>query len=131
MSAPATGDGPLAVLINPSAGKGLEVGTAVVPVYTRSPSVMAAGAGSVAQLAPGRFVLGIGISSETIVDTWGGVPFARPFTRIRETVAVLRRMLSGERVTFQGKTIRTQGFRLVSQPPGPVPIYLAGLMPPA
>ena len=102
----------------------------MIPVYTRTPSVMAAGAGSVAQLAPGRVVLGIGASSETIVDAWGGVPFARPLQRIRETVGVLRPMLAGERVTFEGRTIRTRGFRLVSPPPQPVPIYLAALMPP-
>jgi probable F420-dependent oxidoreductase len=108
----------------------LRIGTAVIPVYTRTPSVMAAGAGSVAQLAPGRFVLGIGASSETIVDAWGGVPYDRPLTRMRESVAVLRQMLAGERVTFAGKTLRTRGFRLVSPPPAGVPIYLAGLMPP-
>jgi probable F420-dependent oxidoreductase len=91
---------------------------------------MAAGAGSLAQLAAGRVVLGIGASSETIVDAWGGVPFSRPLNRIRETVGVLRSMLAGERVTFEGRTIRTRGFRLVSPPPRPVPIYLAALMPP-
>jgi len=107
----------------------LRIGTAIVPAYTRSPSVMAAAAGSVGQLAPGRFVLGIGASSETIVDRWGGIPFVRPLTRMRETTAVLRAMLDGERVTFEGRTVRTAGFRLVSAPPEPVPIYLAALMP--
>ncbi len=108
----------------------LRIGTAVIPAYTRTPSVMAAGAGSVAQLAPGRFVLGIGASSETIVDAWGGVPYRRPLTRMREETQVLRQMLAGERVTFAGRSLRTRGFRLVSQPPAPVPIYLAALMPP-
>src|SRR5262245_2787924 len=60
----------------------LRIGTAVIPVYTRTPSVFAAAAGSVAQLAPGRFVLGIGASSETIVQSWGGVPFERPLTHV-------------------------------------------------
>ncbi|MCW5891666.1 MAG: LLM class flavin-dependent oxidoreductase [bacterium] len=108
----------------------LRIGTAVVPVYTRTPSVMAAQSGSVAQILPGRFVLGLGASSDTIVDAWGGVPFERPLTRIRESVGVLRQMLAGERVSFTGRTIRTRGFRLVSLPPQPVPIYLAALMPP-
>lgn len=128
-----TGAGPDAFIVAAAAADvttRLRLGTAVVPVYTRSPSVMAAQAGSVAQLAPGRFILGIGASSETIVDAWGGVPFRRPLTRMRETTAVLRQMLAGERVTFEGRTIRTRGFRLVSPPPAPVPIYLAALMPP-
>ena len=128
-----TGAGPDAFVVSAAVAtctSRLRIGTAVVPVYTRTPSVMAAGAASVAQLAPGRVVLGIGASSETIVSAWGGVPFERPLQRIRETVAVLRQMLAGERVSFQGRTIATRGFRLVSLPPAPVPIYLAALMPP-
>jgi probable F420-dependent oxidoreductase len=128
-----TGAGPDAFVVAAAAAQVTEtirLGTAVVPVYTRAPAVMAAGAGSVAQLAPGRFVLGIGASSETIVERWGGVPFRRPLTRMRETTTVLRSMLAGERTTFAGRTIQTSGFRLVSPPPAPVPIYLAALMPP-
>ena len=108
----------------------LRIGTAVVPVYTRTPSVFAGSAGSVAQLAPGRFVLGLGASSETIVRTWGGVPFEKPLAVVREAVTIIRQMLAGERVTFDGKWLRTRGFRLVSPPPQAVPIYLAALMPP-
>jgi probable F420-dependent oxidoreductase len=128
-----TGAGPDAFVVAAVAAgvtRRVRIGTAVVPIYTRALPVHAAGAGSVAQLAPGRFVLGLGVSSETIVDAWGGVPFRRPFTRMRETVAALRQMLAGERITFEGKTIRTRNFRLVSPPPKPVPIYVAALMPP-
>src|SRR5437773_1392774 len=128
-----TGAGPDAFVVAAVAAgvtRRVRIGTAVVPIYTRAVPVLAAGAGSVAQLTPGRFVLGLGISSETIVDTWGGVPFRRPFTRMRETVATLRQMLAGERVTVEGKTVRTRNFRLVSPPPAPVPIYVAALMPP-
>src|SRR5262249_10631496 len=128
-----TGAGPDAFVVGAAVGtctEKLRIGTAVVPVYTRTPSVMAACAGSLAQLAPGRIVLGIGASSETIVDAWGGVPYERPLARMRESVTLLRQMLAGERVTFAGQTLRTKGFRLVSPPPLPVPIYLAALMPP-
>jgi probable F420-dependent oxidoreductase len=128
-----TGAGPDAFVIGTlaaAATKRMRIGTAVIPIYTRALPVLAAGAGSVAQLAPGRFILGLGVSSETIVDAWGGVPFRRPFTRMRETVTVLRQMLAGERVTVAGRTVRTRNFRLVSQPPAPVPIYVAALMPP-
>jgi probable F420-dependent oxidoreductase len=127
-----TGAGPDAFVVAAMAAmvtRGARIGTAVVPLYTRALPVHAAGAGSVAQLAPGRFILGVGVSSETIVDTWGGVPFRRPLARMRESVAVLRQMLAGERVTFDGKTVRTRNFRIVSPPPRPVPIYVAALMP--
>jgi|SRR5579862_1985089 len=127
-----TGAGPDAFVVAAMAAmvtRTARIGTAVVPLYTRALPVHAAGAGSVAQLAPGRFVLGVGVSSETIVDTWGGVRFRRPLARMRESVTVLRQMLAGERVTFEGKTVRTRNFRLVSPPPRPVPIYVAALMP--
>jgi probable F420-dependent oxidoreductase len=127
-----TGAGPDAFVVAAAVAgvtRKLRLGTAVVPVYTRTPSVMAAQTASVAQLAPGRFVLGIGASSEAIVERWGGVPFQKPLTRMRETVGVLRQMLAGERVNFEGKTIRSQGFRLAARAPQPVPIYVAALMP--
>jgi probable F420-dependent oxidoreductase len=128
-----TGAGPDAFVIAAVAAgvtRRCRIGTAVIPIQTRALPVHAAGAGSVAQLAPGRFILGLGVSSETIVEAWGGVRYRRLFTRMRETVTVLRQMLAGERVTFEGKTVRTRGFRLVSPPPAPVPIYVAALMPP-
>jgi probable F420-dependent oxidoreductase len=128
-----TGAGPDVFVVGTVAAevtKRVRIGTAVIPIYTRALPVLAAGVGSVAQLAPGRVVLGIGVSSETIVEAWSGVPFRRPLTRMRETVGVLRQMLAGERVSFEGKTVRTRGFRLVSQPPAPVPVYVAALMPP-
>jgi probable F420-dependent oxidoreductase len=127
-----TGAGPDPFVVGTVAAQAtttLRLGTAVVPLYTRALSVMAAGAGSLAQVAPGRVVLGVGVSSETIVDAWGGVPFRKPLTRMRESVPVLRQMLAGERVTFEGKTVRTRGFRIVSPPPAPVPIYVGALMP--
>src|SRR5438093_1403616 len=89
-----TGAGPDAFVVAAAAAlatQRLRLGTAVIPIYTRALSVLAAGAGSCAQLMPGRpFVLGLGVSSETIVDAWGGVPYRRPFTRMRESVAAPR-----------------------------------------
>src|SRR5205807_1076971 len=80
-----TGAGPDAFVVAAAAGlatRRVRVGTAVVPIYTRALPVLAAGAGSCAQLMAGRsFVLGLGVSSETIVEAWGGVPYRRPRTR--------------------------------------------------
>jgi probable F420-dependent oxidoreductase len=108
----------------------LRIGIGVSPAYTRTPAVFAAMAGTLGQLMPGRFVLGLGCSSETIVDRWNGVPFEKPLTRVRETVTLVRSMLKGERSSFRGKTVRSEGFRLTSPPPQPVPIYVGALKPP-
>jgi probable F420-dependent oxidoreductase len=103
------------------------LGTAVVPVYSRTPAVLAMAASTLAQLSEGRFILGIGSSSHTIVEEWNGVAFDRPLTRVRETVAILRQALAGERTDFVGQTVRSRGLRLGSVPARPVAIYLGAL----
>lgn len=107
----------------------LDLGVAVVPVQTRSPWLLAATAASLAQLARGRFTLGLGTSSEVIVEQWSGAPFERPLAQLRETTEVVRRMLGGERVSHAGQFVRTSGYRLFAPPPQPVPIVLGALNP--
>jgi probable F420-dependent oxidoreductase len=106
------------------------LGTAVSPIYFRTPATLASLAGTVAQVAPGRFILGLGTSSHAMVENWHGQPFAKPVTRMRETVEVVRAMLAGEKVKFEGRSLRTSGFRLLAPPPAPVPIYVGALRPP-
>lgn len=103
------------------------IGTAIVPVYNRTPAVLAMGAGTVAQLSDDRFILGLGSSSHAIIRDWNGIPFELPLTRVRDSVAVLRQALAGEKTDFKGNTLQSRGFRLGSVPHEPVPIYLAGL----
>jgi probable F420-dependent oxidoreductase len=107
----------------------VRIGTGIVPVYTHTPAVLASSCTALGHLAPGRFVIGVGASSQAMMEKWNGLPFDKPLTRVRETVQVLRRMLAGERVEFEGETLRTSGFRLNPPPPQPVPIYLAALRP--
>jgi probable F420-dependent oxidoreductase len=105
----------------------IEIGTAIVPVYNRTPAVLAMGAGTLAQLSGDRFILGLGASSHAIIEDWNGLPFQAPLARVRETVAVLRQALAGERTDFSGRTLRSRGFRLGALPAKPLRIYLAGL----
>jgi probable F420-dependent oxidoreductase len=101
----------------------------VVPVFTRPAAVFATSAMTMSHLAPGRFVLGVGSSSHAMIEGWYGTPFVKPKTRVQETVYLIRKMLAGEKVDWQGKTIYSRGFRLGIPPRGPVPIYLAALRP--
>lgn len=105
----------------------VQIGTAIVPVFNRTPAVLAMGAATLAQLAAGRFVLGLGSSSRAIIERWNGVPFERPLARVRETVGAVRQALSGRKTDFEGETLRSHGFRLGAVPQEPVPIYLAAL----
>jgi probable F420-dependent oxidoreductase len=107
----------------------LRLGTAIANVFTRGPATLAMHAAALAEVAPGRFCLGIGAGSQPIVEAWNGGRFARPATRVRETAQVLRAALAGERVVFEGETVRVNGFRLTRPPAAPVPIHVAALRP--
>jgi probable F420-dependent oxidoreductase len=103
------------------------IGTAIVPVYNRTPVVLAMSAATVAQLSGNRFVLGLGSSSHAIVRDWNGVPFERPLAHVRETVSIVRQALSGGKTDFEGEVLHSHAFRLSAPPAEPVPIYLAAL----
>jgi probable F420-dependent oxidoreductase len=105
----------------------LEIGTAIVPVYNRTPAVLAMALGTLEQISGDRFVLGLGSSSHAIVEGWNGQPFELPLTRVRETVAILRQALGGQKTDFAGRTSRSRGLRLTNLGGRPARIYLAGL----
>ncbi len=105
----------------------LDIGTAIIPAYTRGPAALAQTAASLAQLAPGRFSLGLGSSSNIVVERWNGMSFDRPYYRVRDTVRFLRDAFSGEKVTRQYDTFRIDGFRLGVVPDQAPPILVAAL----
>jgi probable F420-dependent oxidoreductase len=106
---------------------GMRIGTAVVPAQTRTPMMHAMAAMTLSQLTEGNFILGIGLSSPNIVCDWAGQPYDKPLTRMREHVEVLRQMLSGQKTTYEGRTLSVKNFRLGGAPVGEVPIYLGAL----
>ena len=105
----------------------LRLGTAIVPAFTRGPGCLAQSVGSLAQAAPGRVALGVGTSSNVIVEGWNGIPFEQPYQRTRDVVRFLRRALTGEKVTAEYETFSVRGFKLGVVPPEPVPILVAAL----
>ena len=95
------------------------IGTAIVPVYNRTPAVLAMGAGTLAQLSNDRFVLGLGSSSHAIIGDWNGVDFDAPLGHVKECVAILRQAFAGAKTDFAGRHFRSKGFRLASPPKQP------------
>src|SRR5690625_682883 len=105
----------------------LRLGTAIVPVYTRGPATLAMSAATLAAAAPGRFALGVGTSSNVIVERWNSIPFEEPYKRMRDTVRFLRTALTGEKVKADYDTFTVQGFTLGAPPAQPPPILVAAL----
>jgi probable F420-dependent oxidoreductase len=105
----------------------LRLGTAIVPAYTRAPACMAQCVASLADAAPGRVAIGIGTSSNVIVERWNSVPFAEPYKKVRDVVRFLRDALTGEKVTATYDTFDIRGFRLGVRPEQQPPILVAAL----
>ncbi len=101
-----TGTGPDAMMVFAAAAtitKSIRMGTAIVPTFPRSPVVMAQQASDLAALAPGRFVLGLGPSHKSTMEQRYGIAYERPIEHLREYVQIVRGLLAGGPVTFQGK----------------------------
>lgn len=108
----------------------LQVGSAVVAVQTRTPVILGLTAATLGHVAPGRILLGLGLSSPTVVEQWHGLRFAPALEQVREAVHIIRRVAAGERVDVAGQHYRVRGFRMTAAPPpGPVRIVLAALGP--
>ena len=107
----------------------MRFGTAIIPVYTHAPASLASQTASMAAAARGRFVLGIGSSSNVIVERWNAVPFERPYQRVRDTIRFMRAALTGEKVVAEYETFAINGFRLGLVPTEPVPVMVAALRP--
>jgi probable F420-dependent oxidoreductase len=107
----------------------LRFGTAIAAIYTRGPALLAMTAATLADLAPGRFVMGIGTSTPVVVEQWNDIPFDKPYQRSRDTLRFLKAALTGEKVTEQYETFKVSGFRL-ERPPAVTPaLALAALRP--
>jgi F420-dependent oxidoreductase-like protein len=109
------------------------LGSGVIQVGTRSPVTIAQTAMTLAHLSGGRFLLGLGVSGPQVIEGLHGISFGHPLTRMRETVAIVRSVFTGEKVSFAGNQHRiplpgTRPMR-VSLPPVSVPVYLASLSP--
>jgi probable F420-dependent oxidoreductase len=97
----------------------MRLGTGVVNPFTRGPAVLAQHAAALADASGGRFVLGIGSSSDVIVERWNQRTFEKPLTHVRESVTMLREVLAGGR--------GPGGFKLEAPPAHAIPIVIAAL----
>lgn len=100
---------PLAAIASATSRIGL--GTGIVPVFTRSPVVLAISFRALAELAPGRVKMGIGTGSPKILEAQG-ITFERPLTRLREYCDVIPRLVSGESVTYLGDSFSLEHVRV-------------------
>lgn len=108
--------------------KNAKIGTSVMNIYSRTPSLIAMTAATLGTLSNDRFILGLGTSSEAIVENWHGLKFEHPLQRMREYVNIIRDVLSGKKVNYDGGLFHIRNFTLLIRPPKRIiPIYLAAI----
>ncbi|HXF30834.1 MAG TPA: LLM class F420-dependent oxidoreductase [Solirubrobacterales bacterium] len=97
----------------------MRLGTGIVGVFQRGPALLAQEAAALSDASDGRFVLGIGSSSDRIIEGWNQIPFEKPLSKVRETLEFLKVALAGERTSTR--------FKLETKPVHEIPIVLAAL----
>lgn len=116
------------------------LGTAILPIGSRTPALLAQTAATLDLLSGGRLILGLGVSGPQVMEGWHGAPFARPVTRTRETIEIIRQILRREGpLVYQGETARLpiaggtghgKPLKLMLRPLRPeIPIYVASIGP--
>ncbi len=103
------------------------IGTAIIPVYSRTPAVLASTTHVLHKLSNGRFILGLGSSSQTMMENWHGQKFEKPLTRVKETTELVKKMLTGEKTDYDGNTVTSHGYRQLPLEEGAQPVYMAAL----
>ena len=114
----------------------IRLGTGIMQISARTPSMTAMTALTLAALSNDRFMLGLGVSGPQVVEGLQGRTFKSPLTRLRETIDIIRLAFNGEKLAYSGKYHELplpggEGKALrLSQPANPkIPIYLATLAP--
>ncbi|MCR9097018.1 MAG: LLM class flavin-dependent oxidoreductase [bacterium] len=113
--------------------KQIRLGTGIMQISARTPASTAMTAMSLDRVSNGRFLLGLGASGPQVVEGLHGLPFAKPMSRMREYVEIVRMATAGERLRIDGEHLvlprpggEGKALRL-SMPPKRIPIYLATL----
>jgi 5,10-methylenetetrahydromethanopterin reductase len=108
--------------------KRVRLGTSIVSIYARTPATIAMGATTLDMLSNNRTIIGLGASTAAIVENWHGVRFHNPVGRMKEYIACLRIMTSGERVNYSGQFFKLNSFKLLHQPQRKyIPIFMGAI----
>ena len=105
-----------------------KIGSSILNIYSRSPALAAMTAATIDILSHGKMILGLGTSSQAIVEDWHGAKFEHPVGRMREYVKIIRLILSGKKCSYDGDFFHLKNFNLLITPQQKkIPIYLAAI----
>ena len=108
----------------------LKLGTGIIPVFSRTPGLIAQSIASLDIISGGRAILGLGTSGKIVIENWHGVPYSEPIRVTKTYIEIIRLALSGERVNFESEDMHLHGFKLNIVPvQETIPIFIASLGP--
>lgn len=108
----------------------IHLGTGIINVFSRSPALIAMSAATLDEISGGRFRLGLGTSSARVIEDFHGAAYSKPLTRLKETIQIVRALLAGEAVDFDGECFQLRRFKLGFKAlQTNIPIYVAALTP--
>ena len=117
----------------------MELVSGILPIYSRTPTLIAMTAATLDSLSGGRFALGLGASGPQVIEGWHGVPYNRPLGRTREVIEVCRKVWKRERLehdgrnyqmpyTGEGATGLGKPLKLINTPVREdIPVYIASI----
>jgi|TARA_B100000809_G_scaffold145379_1_gene142973 5,10-methylenetetrahydromethanopterin reductase len=106
------------------------LGTGILPMFSRTPLITAMSSAGLAAVSNGRFILGLGVGNKPATEDGHGVAYSQPIEHLRDMVIIIKGLLNGEVVSYQGKAITVSGASLGDAlPQKAAPIYIAALGP--
>ncbi|GHO43827.1 LLM class flavin-dependent oxidoreductase [Ktedonospora formicarum] len=113
------------------ATKRIKVGAGIANIYSRTPALIASTAATLDERSGGRVLLGLGPSGANVIEDWHGVKFEKPLKRTREYVDIIRMILRGDKLVYNGEFFQLErGFKLRFTPlRSDIPIYIAAMGP--
>ena len=109
----------------------IKIGAGIANIYSRTPALIASTVATLDERSGGRILLGLGPSGANVIEHWHGVPFQKPVQRTREYVEIIRMILRGEKLVYNGEIFHLdRGFKLrFTTPRTEIPIYIAAMGP--
>ena len=109
----------------------IQVGSAIVNVFSRTPAALAQHFASLDNVSDGRMLIGLGASGANVIEQFHGIPFERPLQRLREYTEIINSLMAGEKLSYQGEIFKfDRGFALnFERRRDHIPVYFATLSP--
>lgn len=108
--------------------KKVQLGTAIINIYSRSPATIAMGATTIDMLSGNRMIIGLGASSPVLIENWHGLNFYKPLLRMTRYIECIRKIVTGEKVNYASEFFQIRNFSLMYKPERQyIPIFVGAV----